>query len=243
MSCCDGRHSIDCPAIEISTAELTDMHPGQLADITDVFIEAHRALPNGLSVEVGTRRGGSALQFLRVLRGLYAGHQEPTLITVDPYGYKPYESGIPGVEKVPLYGENEYLAMKSSLVEFSNHMHFSLESLEFFSRMLGCPHWAPGEKPYLSPTQPGKFPLGEAKLMGSLTFCLLDGDHSASTIAAELHRLLVPWRSGVWMNPRGIVVVDNVECDPGTIPMLDAYKTEIRTNELGGKWAIVRGLR
>lgn len=220
----------------------SDMPPGQLADIAEVFIEAHRAAPWGLSVEVGTRRGGSALQFLRVLRGLYPGYRQPSLFTVDPHGFKPYNGGDPQRPLAPIYGAGEYLAMKAALAEFSNHSHFNLCSLDFFERMLGCPYWTLSEKTFVDPTQPGEFFLGEEKRMANLTFCLLDGDHSAETIAGELYRLWFSMDNGLWMNPKGTVVVDNVECDPHTIPLLEGmYRTEVRTNSIGGKWAIVRG--
>jgi len=93
----------------------TDMPAEQLKAVGELFVEAHAAAPNGLSIEVGTRRGGSALYFLHLLEKLYGTNEKPDLFTIDPYGFKPYENGIPGTVKLPLYGEAEYLAMKALL--------------------------------------------------------------------------------------------------------------------------------
>jgi len=79
--------------------------------------------------------------------------------------------------------------------------------------------------------------------MENLTFCFLDGDHSSKTIQSELGHLwgqnmLTGKETTPWMNPKGIVVVDNVECDPDTTPHLKAnFNAEIRD----GTWAVVRG--
>jgi hypothetical protein len=43
-------------------------------------------------VEIGTREGGSALLMLRMLDAVYPpGARRPLLLTVDPYGMRPYE--------------------------------------------------------------------------------------------------------------------------------------------------------
>lgn len=226
------------------------MSPEQLAVYAAAFREAHAAARWGLSVEVGTRRGGSAMLFLMLLDQIYNGYEKPHLVTVDPYGCKPYVSGIPGLENIPIYGDPEYLAMKSLLAKFPAHMHFKLCSLDFFQRMHGCPYWSPGVKPFTTPTQPGEFALGEERRMSNLTFCLLDGDHSEKTISAELNHL---WRGSdgdlerqrtPWMNPAGIVCVDNVESDPRTIPAIDAdYRAVFGSVDGQHKYAIVRGLK
>lgn len=225
--------------------DLTDMTPDLLEVYSKAFQEAHRGPARfGLSLEVGTRRGGSALMFLMLLEQLYEGLEKPYLFSVDPYGFKPYVSGKPGVEDIPIYGDPDYLAMKALLAKYPNHAHFKMTSLDFFDRMSGCSFWFPSPKPFVATHQPGEFALGEEKRMGNLAFCLLDGDHSAKTIRRELEWLWFSWAQGsVWMNPAGIVCVDNVECDPKTRPMIEAdFKADF--GQVGeNQYAIVRGLK
>src|SRR6266568_3401298 len=47
-------------------------------------------------LEIGTSAGGSALLMLRVLDDVYRGGHPPFVLTVDPYGARPYE-GAPFV--------------------------------------------------------------------------------------------------------------------------------------------------
>lgn len=234
--------------VEGTDSDLTDMPPEMLNLYSAVFQEAHNGPARwGLSVEVGTRRGGSALMFLLLLDKLYEGFEKPLLITVDPYGFKPYVSGKPGVEDIPIYGDPDYLAMKSLLAKWANHSHFKLESLDFFYRMQGSRYWFPGAKAFTTKSQPGEFALGEEKKMGNVTFCLLDGDHSARTIQSELGHLwggrnaLTGARTNPWMHPAGIVCVDNAGDDPKTIPALEAdYNVELK-RVADDICAIVRG--
>lgn len=224
---------------------ISDMTKEVLHVYGEAFVEAHRAAPGGLSLEVGTRQGGSALLFLTLLNRIYEGGIKPCLFTVDPYGYKPYDSGIPGVEPAPIYGDPDYLEMKQHLAPFAFHSHFKIESLDFFDRMYNCTYWHPGEEIYKSKTQEGDFALGQRSRMGNLTFCLLDGDHNYRTIASELGHLwggrnaLTGSRINPWMNPKGTVCVDNIDCDPKTKPFIEANFNAV----FGPTWAIVKGMK
>ena len=221
----------------------TDMDPGVLRVYEAAFREAHSGPARfGLSIEVGTRRGGSALRFLELLNELYAGFVPPLLVTVDPYGYKPYDSGIPGREKMPIYGDPDYLAMKALLAKYPNHSHFKLTSLDFFDRLYGASFWFPGAEAFTSKDQPGEFALGQEKHLGNVAFCLLEGEHSSEAIREELFCLWEPNDDpelAPWMHPAGIVCIDNTDCDPETVPFLrEHYRADI-----GPTWAIVRGLK
>lgn len=164
------------------------------------FWMAHAQAPGGLSVEVGTRQGGSALMMLHSLELLYSEEKLPALFTVDPYGWKPYQGGdIHPSQPLPrLYGESEYKHMKQLLADFPNHFHWPMESLIFCEIADRIRYWHRGMQCQVK----------------NLTFVFLDGDHDAGTIEKEL----------VWfgnrLHPLGLIVVDNVDKDPETVPML-----------------------
>lgn len=202
---------------------LTDMGPPQLKAYGAAFVEAHKATPGGMSIEVGTRRGGSALLFLKLLEGLYPEGQRPLLVSVDPYGGKPYVGGVPGDLELPLYGTDEFVAMKRLLKDHPNHAHFMMRSTDFLERLPNVPYWQDGR----------------LCKMANLSFALLDGEHSAETIREELSLL---WRGG-WMAPKGVVCVDNVECDPETRPLIEMRYHATFETDGDTTWAIVRGVK
>ena len=81
-------------------------------------------------LEIGTRSGGSALLMLRILELVYpAGTRRPPVLTVDPYGTRPYE-GAPFV-----YDDRHYLAMKRALASHANHIHYMMDSELFLKRV------------------------------------------------------------------------------------------------------------
>lgn len=171
----------------------SDMFPEGLVSLAEVFYDAHRCAPGGLSIEVGTRCGGSALLQLRLLEALYPYDLRPMLWTVDPYGAKPYKGGDGVVEK-GLYSDSDYIEAKKLLAPFANHAHFALCSLDFWSRLSWTPYWY----------------MHRERHADDLTFVLLDGDHDAETICAEVaqaYQLLAPG---------GIILVDNADKDPKT---------------------------
>lgn len=160
------------------------------------FCEAHERVPGGLSIEVGSCRGGSALLMLLLLERLYVGGERPMLHTVDPYGNKPYFGG--DRIAVELYSEDEYVAQKQLLSRFFNHTHWYLTSFSFLNYLAGVGYWFRRELHYIQ----------------NLTFVFLDGDHDAKTIDCEIRGF------SSLMAPGGAIVIDNIFKDPETIDII-----------------------
>lgn len=176
----------------------SDMLPEQLSYLARIFQDAHEHAPGGLSIEVGTRKGGSAWLMLAMLREMYDDATRPMLFTVDPYGGKPYVGGDtiePG-----LYGRNEYKAARTWLAEFTEHAHFYMTAKTFFKRLL--------EEDY--------YLRGEEHVIDQLTFVLLDGEHAAESILNELAEVVPHMRVG------GVVLIDNADKDALTRPGVEA---------------------
>lgn len=212
-----------------------------LAGMAETFVAAHRRAPGGISIEIGTRCGGSALMFLRLLERLYPSDlHRPLLVTVDPYGDKPYDGGT------PLYGDEHYVAMRKLLARFPNHQHYTLTSVDFFSRMPGARFWrgrrtahatilaAPGQPIGTAPVNVG---IEQRFAQNNTAFVLLDGQHDWFTILEELNALYL---ATSWMHRRGVVVVDNVDSDIATIPGLkDLHRVMAVNTDLRGTWAVL----
>lgn len=181
----------------------SDQDKANLINCAKTFIKAHELVPWGPSLEIGSRRGGSAFLFLSLLALNYAVDGRPLLFTVDPYGNKPYEDGDPCPVKFNAYGTPEEMAMKTLLLPFGNHTHFRLRGGDFLQALRGRPYWHQG--------RPACFGSRD------LSFAFLDGDHDATIIRDDLHYL---WQS--WMSPKGLVLVDNVNKDPRTLPILES---------------------
>lgn len=157
------------------------------------FVLAHaaRALerdPAAPWLEVGTHIGATTLALLE----LAETHADPPplVVTVDPYGDKPYRGGDV-VHTEPLYGDQHYVAQKLNLARTPHHAHFLLRGVDFLLRVQGAPYWREGRA-------------------GSYTgwgFCFLDGEHDRETVLRELELLQ--------LQPGGRVVVDNTDKDPG----------------------------
>jgi len=183
----------------------------------DVFVDAHRRAPGGLSIEIGTRRGGSALLWLWLIDIMYQGAPRPVLFTVDPYGDKAYNGG--DVVGGHFYGDEHYLAAKALLAGYPNHAHFLMTSLTFLGRMRGMSYWRRGEHRH----------AGEK----DVTFAFLDGEHDVSTVNDELG-----WLWDNWMREGSLVLIDNVSNDPATRPFLEeAYKVDQITEQ----YAVISG--
>lgn len=141
-------------------------------------------------LEIGTRSGGSALLMLRVLRDCYRGARAPLVLTVDPYGARPYE-GQPHV-----YDARHYLAMKRTLLRWPNHIHYMMDS-ELFLRTLdsGLSLWIDGARTAVE----------------RLTLVYLDGSHDPAIVWTEITRL---WRRVV---PGGFLLVDDTDWFGGEV--------------------------
>jgi len=209
-------------ALELAQA-YSDQAPACLARLAELFVQAHLAAPGGISIELGTRKGGSALLFLQLLLRMYPVCQ-PMLFTVDPYGLKPYHGGDCVIEN-GLYGDDEYLAAKSLLRGYPNHAHFLTDSKSFLSRCLRLSLYRNGRK-------------GE---LADASFIFHDGDHSADAICGDLGTILLglslPTTQAAWLKRNGTVVIDNVHADKWTVLSLRSY-SGINIEQ---QFAVVRG--
>lgn len=189
-------------ALAMKAAEYSDSTPDDLDFVAAAFVRAHAGDPHSgrpgtLSLEIGTRAGGSAYLFTTLLTTLYGPGKEPLLVSVDPYGNKPYPDGR--VIAYPNdYGDAHYTAMRRLLADTPHHVHFRLTSEVFLTRLVGVPLWH----------------RGAAVPMTRFQFALLDGQHDADTIVAEVATLAPA------MAPGGLILVDNIDLDPRTRPSL-----------------------
>jgi hypothetical protein len=178
----------------------SDMCRASLTRLASAFYTAHNNARGGPSLEIGTRRGGSAMLMLYLLDKLYQ-YPHPILFTIDPYGGKPYNGG--DLIANGLYGDGDYLSAKSNLAQWSNHAHFLLTGIDFLDRLNFVPYWRGGMM----------LPIDK------FTFALLDGDHDAKTIGCEVERL-----TGGMMRPGGLILIDNVDKDPKARDVLGQHE-------------------
>ena len=177
-------------------------------------------------LEVGTYKGASALMWLELLKAL---RKDAPVITVDPYGGKPYRGGNGDGEA--LYGNPEFTAMKRLLADYPNHYHFPLTSADFFRALVpagGSAVWHAGSQ----------VPLD------TFAFALLDGEHAADTIEYELDVLMGrrSFKGQPLVAPGGVIVVDNVDADPATLAMLQERfpARELRPAKWNQLYAVIR---
>ena len=235
--------SKDVRDLVLVCSEFSDRGEEGLQAWADEFVDAHLRAPGGLSIEVGTRIGGSALLFGGLLEHLY-GESPPPLWTVDPYGGKPYVDGFGGT--FPGYGDDAYLAMRQNLGRAPYHAHWLMKSDDFFQRMYGLQFWRPGTTtvPGVDITTGAKRVerMGERYVagLGSASFILHDGEHSMQSILSDVDK------ARYWLKPGGALVIDNTDSDPDTIPALSTGagcwfnalpKSSLDTK---GRWAILR---
>lgn len=190
------------------------------------FCAAHYRQPYGLSVEVGTNIGGSALLFGQLLELMYGPHGTniPSLWTVDPYGSKPYVGGHGDrpEDQPPIYTDEFYQAMKANLHGAAYHAHWLMPSTEFFRRLHALPYWRPGEKT-VGALEVGsgatiELRVGESRAAQDCSFILLDGEHSADSIVCDLMGEGPAFGGALkWLGPAGTVVIDNIDTDPNTV--------------------------
>lgn len=141
-------------------------------------------------LEIGTRSGGSALLMLRIARAALGPRGKPPLvITVDPYGTRPYE-GEPHV-----YDERHYRAMKSALVRYANHIHYMMDSELFLNVLEQLYLWIDGRK------QP----------IDRFALVYLDGSHDPDIVWREITELLPRVVRG------GFLIVDDTDWFDGAV--------------------------
>jgi cephalosporin hydroxylase len=161
-----------------------------LLELARCVVNSPRSPDPAPLIEIGTRAGGSALLMLRVLDALYPrGARRPTVLTVDPYGTRPYE-GAPFV-----YDERHYRAMKRALARYANHIHYMMDS-ELFIELLDRMYlWSNGAK------QP----------IDRLTLAYLDGSHDPDLVWREIQALLPR------IVPGGHLIVDDTDWFDGAV--------------------------
>lgn len=174
--------------------------PQRITEWAELFIEAHQQAPGGLSIEIGTWRGGTALVFLRLLERLYPTATRPMLLTIDPYGDKPYNGGD-NAARPALYGDADYVVMKKLLARFPHHAHFYMTSETFFAH------------------PPAFWWNGGRHDLDAVSFALVDGEHDTQSIRDDVHDL------GLLMAPDGLIVVDNTDNDGATESVLERLAT------------------
>ena len=168
------------PTVEQIVAECvphSDCPVEVLEQYARLFVKVMLRNPQGNVLEIGTRDGGSAKLWLDLLAHLDSLR---FVMTVDPYGLKPYEG-------VPMYGHYTYVSAKQLLSPYANHAHFLGTSFSFFDRMTGWCYWDAEEYP-----------------LAPLAFAFLDGDHSWEVVRTEVDTL-----AHGWMTSRGAILVDN----------------------------------
>jgi len=144
-------------------------HP-QYDDLYKVAEEACTEGPEqAFAVEVGTRAGGSALTILDAIR---EADKNQWLITVDPYGNKPYLS-VNSVLK-DMYPDNFYREAMKHLSNYceefgTNWTHYKMKSLEWIKHWPNIEFWA-----------------DEKILEPKIFFLHLDGDHTTSVVKQEI---------------------------------------------------------
>jgi hypothetical protein len=162
----------------------SDTRPEFLLEIARCVEIAARGPDAAPLLEIGTRSGGSALLMLRVINSMYRnGARRPTVITVDPYGSRPYE-GEPYV-----YDERHYGKMKKNLAAYTNHIHYMMDSELFLQKLDDIYLWSDGTKQGLN-----KFSV-----------VYLDGSHDPTIVWSEIERLLPR------VVPGGFLIVDDTD--------------------------------
>ena len=149
-------------------------------------------------LEIGTRSGGSALLMLRVLNAVYShGTRRPLVLTVDPYGARPYD-GAPF-----RYDETHYDAMKRALARYPNHIHYMMDSALFLDLLDRLYLWADGTQ----------------RPLDRFTGAYLDGSHNPDVVWREVTQLLPR------IVPGGFLLIDDTDWFDGEVrKRLDAAR-------------------
>ena len=141
-------------------------------------------------LEIGTRSGGSALLMVRVLADMYRGYAPPPLVlTVDPYGARPYE----GASFV--YDDRHYATMKRALAKYANHVHYMMDSALFLRELNHLSLWSGGVQ----------------RPLDRFTLVYLDGSHDPDIVWHEVEQL----RPRVV--PGGFLIVDDTDWFGGEV--------------------------
>jgi hypothetical protein len=186
--------------VEIAVAH-SDSDIQQFTWFAEHFLQTQERAP-GMVLEVGTRAGGSAYLWLRLLEEI-VGAMPPLVATVDPYGGRPYNDGRQVGRHY--YGDEHYLAQRALLAPFSNHTHWMLPSRDFFALAVrGIPYWR----------------NGVSYMYGNVGWAYLDGEHDADSILRDVETLI---ETPGMMASGGAIMIDNVDYSPTTVDALTPY--------------------
>src|SRR6058998_2076209 len=141
-------------------------------------------------LEIGTRSGGSALLMLRVVADVYRHPaRAPLVLTVDPYGARPYEGAS------HRYDETHYRAMKRSLAKYPNHVHYMMDSALFLRELDRLYLWIDGVR----------------RPLERFTLVYLDGSHEPDIVWDEIQQLRPRVVSG------GFLIADDTDWFGGEV--------------------------
>ncbi|MEQ8425298.1 MAG: class I SAM-dependent methyltransferase [Cyclobacteriaceae bacterium] len=141
-------------------------------------------------LEVGTRSGGSALLILKMLKSIYPkGKTLPYVLTIDPYGMRPYE-GEPFI-----YDERHYGQAKRNLVSYTNHIHYMMDS-ELFLKLI--------DQLYI-------WDKAQRAKIDRFTLVYLDGSHDPDIVWSEMTQLLP------MIIPGGYLIIDDTDWFEGEL--------------------------
>lgn len=155
----------------------------------DQMLEASKNTPEDcFFLEIGSWKGGSAVAMMQALRD----GKKQWLITVDPYGTKPFKLGNT-IQKAAQYDEDIYRDAMWKMSSFArdnklNHTHFRMTSDDFMKTFEQIDFWHKGEI-----VKPIKF--------GGV---FIDGDHESYTVNRELDWLVDRMAQG------GLIVFDDI---------------------------------
>ncbi len=161
-------------------SDSNDKYDKMLSVLAEYLIKTPKKLNQPPFLEIGTRGGGSALLMLKIIEKKF---KDSFLITVDPYGDKPYD------DKPWTYGEDFYKEMKKILSSYGNHIHYYMTSEDFLSIMDSINFWHQGKK----------------KNFSKFSFVFLDGSHLPQNVKMEFKILFPRLIKG------GYMVVDNTD--------------------------------
>ena len=187
--------------MELSECIKYSDHQTGLEEFYEKALRVACEAPAGIPfLEIGTREGGSALVLLKAIKDSRVSRP---LITVDPYGSKPYvlEKDIKHPETVPVgfdfrtldqceqfYRGAAWLLADFCFREKLDHFHFHIESADFMATYPMMKIWWEGK-------------ILEQKF----AFVYLDGEHNVAPVINELN----------WFLPRmvkdGIIAIDDIE--------------------------------
>lgn len=142
---------------------------------------------SGNLLEIGTHCGGSAYVMMQAMHDAPDARQPRMLVTVDPWGLKPYPNSA------SKYGDMDQRAALINLSAASDEFgalwhHCKCTAQEFFERIQPHPVWYSG-----------------AQRHHEWAFVMLDGEHSCESILRELMCVMPHLVS------RGTILLDNTD--------------------------------